>query len=228
MKTSILITCLVLAFTVAHAGQKAKASSYRKGYAVVTIETQTRGKSGETKSNTQTLCETEVTVPVYEIPEENLEIDLEKNLKNCNVKLGNLDAVAWISPIIVKANASALDSFKTGPFLRSPHWVKESFQKANGNITAYVNTVYLFPKGYDVYSEQEGRDPSVYKDFNQIVEMLGNMAPSQTVAIIDSKQPALMLSTSTDPSLKYCAEHSQESYCSLRYRVKSEVTFKGE
>lgn len=227
LKVLTLLLCLSVA-SFAHASKKVEATSYRKGYAVVTIETQTQGKNGETEIKSQNLCEMEISVPVYEAHADNLEIKMAQTVQKCAVKIGQIEANVWISPLILNSNVKGLDTVKNGAYAKAPKWLSESFRKAEGRATAYMNTIYLFPKDYDIYKESENLQPDVMSQITQLYEMLGDTAPTQIAVVVDKTQPTILLSTSTDPSLKYCAEHSADNYCSLRYRIKSEVTFKSE
>lgn len=222
-----LLTSLLTA-TLALADNKVQESAYRKGYAAVTIETQVQGKNGSTEIKIEKLCDMEINVPVYKITGENMEIEMAKNIRKCAVKIGNVQANVWISPMIIDWNMSSLDTFKNANYANAPKWIKDSYIKSNGKLTAYLNTIYLFPKDYDLHKDQNTESTELMKQISELYEMLGDTAPTQAAAVLDKTKPTILLSTSTDPSLKYCAIHYTDSYCSLRYRIKSEVTFKGE
>ena len=170
----------------------------------------------------------EINIPVYKIAGENMEIEMAKNIRKCAVKIGNVQANVWISPMIIDWNMSSLDSFKSASYAAAPKWIKDAYAKSHGKVVAYLNTIYLFPKDYDLHKDQNTESIELMKQISELYEMLGDTAPTQSAVVMDKSQPTLLLSTSTDPSLKYCADHSTDNYCSLRYRIKSEVTFKGE
>lgn len=222
-----LITSLLI-FNTSHAGGKVAESSYRKGYVGVSIETQIQGKNGSTETKTEKLCEMEIDIPVYTIVVENMEIEMAKNVRKCPVKIGNLQANVWISPMILDWKMNSRDVLKSVEYRNAPNWVKEAYNKNKGKLTGYINTIYLFPQGYDLHKDQNTDSLDLMKQISELFEMLGDTAPTQSAFVMDKTQPVIFLSTSTDPSLKYCAEHSADNYCSLRYRIKSEVTFKGE